>query len=69
VPWDTFKTMGRLSIETGTLKWVPWVEKTGLRRFVFDEPGTYEFQIGNFQETKTRPPRFRCRVHFDGRAS
>jgi hypothetical protein len=69
VPWDSFKGVNRLIIETGTFRWVPWGEKAGTRRFVFDEPGDYGFQIGNFQETTVRPPIVRCIVHFGGRAS
>ena len=69
VPWGKFKTMDRLSIPIDTLKWVPRPERNGPLRLIFDEPGDYEVQMGVYQEAEKPPPRFRCRVHFVGRAS
>ena len=67
VPWDTFKTMAKLTIPIGTLKLVPWAT-TEPARFVFDEPGTYYILMDENLEGDA-PARHVCRVHFEGRAS
>jgi hypothetical protein len=67
VPWDTFKTMAKLTIPIGTLKLVPWATNAPAR-FVFDEPGTYLVLMDENLEGDA-PARHVCRVHFHGRAS
>ena len=67
VPWDTFKTMDKLTIPVATLKLVPWTT-TDPAQFVFDEPGTYVVMMDENLEGDA-PARHVCRVHFAGRAS
>jgi hypothetical protein len=66
VPWDVFKSMGKLSISTD-LKLAPWAT-TKPPQLVFDEPGIYVVLMDKNLESDA-PARYKCRIHFDGRAS